>query len=44
MNCVLCVWGVDDTLFWGRQDGFVGWFEKKVKEQFEVSVVHYIRF
>ena len=22
---------------WGRQDGFVEWFEKKVKEQFEVS-------
>ena len=24
-------------LYWGRQDAFVGWFEKKVKEQFEVS-------
>ena len=33
---VVCV-GVDDMLFWGRQERFVEWFEKKVEEQFEVS-------
>ena len=34
--CCVCVW-VDDILYWGRQDSFVEWFEKKMKEQFEVS-------
>ena len=24
-------------LYWGRQENFVEWFEKKVEEQFEVS-------
>ena len=33
--CV-CVW-VDHMLYWGRQESFVEWFERKVKEQFEVS-------
>ena len=34
--CVVYVW-VDDILYWGRQDSFVDWFEKKKKEKFEVS-------
>ena len=27
---------VDDMLHWGRPGGFVEWFEKKVREKFEV--------
>ena len=30
--CVVCVW-VDDMLYWGRQDSFVEWFEKKAKNK-----------
>ena len=36
MNCMLGVW-VDDMLHWGRQDGFVEWFEKNWNEHFEVN-------
>ena len=34
--CCVCLW-VDDMLYWRRQESFVDWFEKNVKEQFEVG-------